>query len=173
MVFPSPPIFVVRICCFCDKPFSVSRSYRRSSRKWVSRCNAQAMALVFLFVSLIDSPKPLYLFTVSHFAPSILNSFNSINGTLPLIRISFPVPAYHWNRFKSARKNQRMMVLCSVDDRSNNLGSQRKRFLSLIAVALSIFHLSSSEFPLSMTVLISCRKIVEHVCLLKANKKRE
>ncbi|KAL5188745.1 Stress-response A/B barrel domain-containing protein UP3 [Glycine soja] len=88
----------------------------------------------------------------------------------PQTPLSFHVPAYHWNRFKSARKNQRMMVLCSVDDRSNNLGSQRKRFLSLIAVALSIFHLSSSEFPLSMTVLISCRKIVEHVCLLKAKQ---
>ncbi|KAL5188746.1 Stress-response A/B barrel domain-containing protein UP3 [Glycine soja] len=58
----------------------------------------------------------------------------------PQTPLSFHVPAYHWNRFKSARKNQRMMVLCSVDDRSNNLGSQRKR------------------------------KIVEHVCLLKAKQ---
>ena len=59
-----------------------------------------------------------------------------------------------------------MMVLCSVDDRSYNLDSPRKMSLSFIVVLLLIFHLPNS--PLSMTVLISCRKIVEHVCLLKA-----
>ncbi|XP_020218127.1 uncharacterized protein LOC109801464 isoform X2 [Cajanus cajan] len=48
--------------------------------------------------------------------------------------------AYHWNRFKSARRNQRITVLSGVDERSSNLGSERKR------------------------------KIVEHVCLLKAKQ---
>lgn len=47
---------------------------------------------------------------------------------------------YHWNRFKSTRKNQRITVFCSVEERSSNLGSERKR------------------------------KIVEHVCLLKAKQ---
>ncbi|KAL5174222.1 Stress-response A/B barrel domain-containing protein UP3 [Glycine soja] len=56
----------------------------------------------------------------------------------PQTSLSFHVPAHHWNRFQSARRNQRMMVLCSVDDRSYNLDSPRKI------------------------------KIVEHVCLLKA-----
>ncbi|TKY60599.1 Stress responsive alpha-beta barrel [Spatholobus suberectus] len=129
------------------------------------------MAFVFLFVSLIDSPKPLYLFTVSQFAPSTLNSFNqfckSILRSITVsasIRISFP--AYHWNRFKSARKNQRITVLCGMGERSSNLGSERKRSLSFIVVTLS-----SSEFPLlTTTVSISCRKIVEHVCLLKAKQ---
>ncbi|KAH1049051.1 hypothetical protein AAZX31_08G012100 [Glycine max] len=61
-----------------------------------------------------------------------------ISHRFPQTSLSFHVPAHHWNRFKSARRNQRMMVLCSVDDRSYNLDSPRKI------------------------------KIVEHVCLLKA-----
>ncbi|KAL3001635.1 hypothetical protein AAZX31_08G012100 [Glycine max] len=89
-----------------------------------------------------------------------------ISHRFPQTSLSFHVPAHHWNRFKSARRNQRMMVLCSVDDRSYNLDSPRKMSLSFIVVLLLIFHLPNS--PLSMTVLISCRKIVEHVCLLKA-----
>ncbi|XP_061373760.1 uncharacterized protein LOC133316077 [Gastrolobium bilobum] len=47
--------------------------------------------------------------------------------------------AYHWNGFKSARENHKV-VLSAMDERSSNLGSQRKR------------------------------KIVEHVCLLRAKE---
>ncbi|KAK7358646.1 hypothetical protein VNO77_00584 [Canavalia gladiata] len=108
---------------FCDIPGTTFISFlsllsgkhnqrQKATEKWVLQCNAQAMALVFLFVFLIDSPKPLYLFKVT----------------------------YHWNRLKNARKNQRMMVLCGVDHRSSNLGSERKR------------------------------KVVEHVCLIKAKR---
>ncbi|KAK7318274.1 hypothetical protein RJT34_02973 [Clitoria ternatea] len=71
-------------------------------------------------------------FPQSSFHPSTLNSSKSIH-----IQHQFPIsfPPYHSNRFKSAPKNHRMIVLSS-----SNPHSQRKR------------------------------KVVEHVCLLKAKQ---
>ncbi|QCD85015.1 Stress responsive alpha-beta barrel [Vigna unguiculata] len=62
----------------------------------------------------------------------------SVPHRFPQTPLSFH--AYHWNQFQTARKNQRITVLCGSDQRSSNLGSERKR------------------------------KIVEHVCLLKAKQ---
>ncbi|KAK7369658.1 hypothetical protein VNO80_11700 [Phaseolus coccineus] len=62
----------------------------------------------------------------------------SVPHRFPQALLSFH--AYHWNRFQTAPKNQRITVLCGADHRSSSPGSERKR------------------------------KIVEHVCLLKAKQ---
>ncbi|KAL2342779.1 hypothetical protein Fmac_004064 [Flemingia macrophylla] len=66
--------------------------------------------------------------------------FSSFSKFLSSTSIPIPFPAYHRNRFKTAPRNPRIKVLRALDDPSSNLASETKR------------------------------KIVEHVCLLKAKQ---
>lgn len=138
----STHFFFQPICCFCDKIKLSVDFIGEEKRKAEGNgfCDAMVKLWLLCFSFYPSSVPP---------SPSIFS--RSVNFPLqlsiPLIFIfltlitSIPIsfPAYHWNRFQTAPRNQRITVLCGADHRSSSLGSERKRSLLPFIVALPIF----------------------------------